>query len=495
MPINVCHLVLSLAPGGLENGLVNLVNHFNENRVSSRILCIRKKGEMAERVHENVPVDCLDFMSGFHLKGILAIRQYLRRHAIDILHTRNQAALIWGGLAVVLNPKIKHIHSEHGTPVNSHWLARLLIKKATRLMSVAPVLADDMRHFYRLPNKRVVDVIMNGVDTERFRPVSKAAEGRSRLSSMGGSASGGKSVHQHDPQPTIYNLKAQSYGNKRPMLREELGLPEDTFLFACVGRLDENKNQDLAIRTFRELPAELTSRAALLIIGDGPDRKRLEALAVIGDRRSEAGRQKTEERGQGNRTQGEDERESLIVNRESSDLDNQEPPFAKASADRLGTRNEEQTTDNPPSPGDGEDRLKPGHQHDPQPTTHNSSVFFLGFRDDIPHILPQIDCLLLPSKQEGMSNAILEANACGVPVLASDIPANQALIRQKENGFLLPLDHGKMWENRMKELVGNHDLLRHLGERSRQIVEECFTIPAMVKGYTEMYEKVHAQNC
>jgi glycosyltransferase involved in cell wall biosynthesis len=198
----------------LENGLVNLVNRFGPGGVLTRILCIRRFGDMAERLGPEIPVDCLGYERGFHPRGVLRLARYLAKHRVQVLHTRNQASLIWGGLARFLNPRVRHVHSEHGTPVDPHWMARLLVRRAHTLLSVAPNLADEMRQFYRLPPEREIEVILNGVDTDRFRPLA-AGE--------------------------LPNCD----------LRDLLRCPAETFLFATIGRLDANKNQELAMRALR----------------------------------------------------------------------------------------------------------------------------------------------------------------------------------------------------------------------------------------------------
>lgn len=62
---------------------------------------------------------------------------------------------------------------------------------------------------------------------------------------------------------------------------------------------------------------------------------------------------------------------------------------------------------------------------------------FLGRRDDVPRLLAASDVAILPSYKEGFSNAVLEAMACGLPVIASDVGGNNEIIDTGENGYLL----------------------------------------------------------
>ncbi|MCR4412394.1 MAG: glycosyltransferase, partial [Thermoguttaceae bacterium] len=86
--------------------------------------------------------------------------------------------------------------------------------------------------------------------------------------------------------------------------------------------------------------------------------------------------------------------------------------------------------------GDGpqRDRLE---QFRDQVEVHDK-VHFLGQRDDVHQILPHCDVLWSPSAFEGQSNAIMEAMAAGVPVVATDIPGTRDLVVDGETGFLVP---------------------------------------------------------
>ena len=67
------------------------------------------------------------------------------------------------------------------------------------------------------------------------------------------------------------------------------------------------------------------------------------------------------------------------------------------------------------------------------------NVHFLGQRGDVPRLMPHFDVLWSTSGYEGQSNAILEAMACGVPVVATDIPGTRELVIPGETGYLVPV--------------------------------------------------------
>ena len=68
----------------------------------------------------------------------------------------------------------------------------------------------------------------------------------------------------------------------------------------------------------------------------------------------------------------------------------------------------------------------------------DQGVVFLGHVGEVDALLAACDCFVLPSLSEGMSNALLEAMACGLPCIATDIPGNNSLIQDQCNGWLVP---------------------------------------------------------
>jgi glycosyltransferase involved in cell wall biosynthesis len=68
----------------------------------------------------------------------------------------------------------------------------------------------------------------------------------------------------------------------------------------------------------------------------------------------------------------------------------------------------------------------------------DGAIHFIGFRDDIPAILRDLDVFVLPTWNEAFPNSILEALACGVPVVATSVGGIPEIITDGENGFLVP---------------------------------------------------------
>jgi len=125
-------------------------------------------------------------------------------------------------------------------------------------------------------------------------------------------------------------------------------------------------------------------------------------------------------------------------------------------------------------------------------------VHFLGHRDDVPRIMPHFDVLWSTSDYEGQSNAILEAMAAGVPVVATDIPGTRDLVVHQTTGFLVSTDSRAAKRRRVafarhtNVLLNDPQLAARLGEAGRQRVTSEFSVERMVRLYTDLYREVLA---
>ena len=97
---------------------------------------------------------------------------------------------------------------------------------------------------------------------------------------------------------------------------------------------------------------------------------------------------------------------------------------------------------------------------------------FLGMIDhkDIPEVLQKNDIFVLPSLNEGMSNAILEAMACGLPIISTDTGGSKELV--KENGFLVEKENSENLRKILEKFEKNKKLISKKGDISRKMAEE-----------------------
>jgi glycosyltransferase involved in cell wall biosynthesis len=117
-------------------------------------------------------------------------------------------------------------------------------------------------------------------------------------------------------------------------------------------------------------------------------------------------------------------------------------------------------------------------------------IRFLGQRDDVWRILPHLDVFWNGSGHEGQSNAIMEAMAAGVPVVASDVPGNRELVAPGESGFLVPVA-GRAARARATDQIFNDAGLRaRLGAAACERMRCHFTIEENVRRHEELYRNV-----
>jgi glycosyltransferase involved in cell wall biosynthesis len=117
-------------------------------------------------------------------------------------------------------------------------------------------------------------------------------------------------------------------------------------------------------------------------------------------------------------------------------------------------------------------------------------VHFLGERGDVPRLMEHFDVLWLASEYEGQSNAILEAMAAGVPVIATDIPGNRDLVVPDVTGYLVPVGDRFEFTRRTHWLLDDEALRRRLGEAGRARVAAEFTVEQMVARHAALYREL-----
>lgn len=114
-------------------------------------------------------------------------------------------------------------------------------------------------------------------------------------------------------------------------------------------------------------------------------------------------------------------------------------------------------------------------------------VHLLGHRDDVPRILPHLDVLWCTSAYEGQSNAVMEAMAAGVPVVATDIPANRELLEHGVTGFLFPVGDRASLARYTHKLLGDRQLARCLAQAAQAHILRNFSVETMIQRYRQLY--------
>jgi glycosyltransferase involved in cell wall biosynthesis len=122
-------------------------------------------------------------------------------------------------------------------------------------------------------------------------------------------------------------------------------------------------------------------------------------------------------------------------------------------------------------------------------------VHFLGARNDIPQLLREMDIFVLPSLSEGMSNALLEAMATGLPCVATSVGGNKELVRHRHSGFLVPPASARHLAAAIARLAGEPSMRTRLGAAAREVMCKTFSLRSMIEAHNRLYTRVLGRGC
>ncbi|MGH8671017.1 MAG: TIGR03088 family PEP-CTERM/XrtA system glycosyltransferase [Burkholderiales bacterium] len=245
----IVHLVYRFGVGGLENGIVNLINHMPEARYRHAIVSLTDHSDFTERLwRSDVQVIDLHKRRGHDLSWMSRFWRVLRQLRPDIVHSRNLAALE-GQVIAAAAGVAGRVHGEHGRDVfdlQGKNLKYNLLRKAIRplvhrYITVSRDLQNWLQETLGVDPDRISQ-IYNGVESERFHPRSEA--------------------------------------------RGEFGPPgfagEQTLIIGSVGRMEAVKDFPNLVRAFLHLlktEPGAQERLRLVIVGNGPSRN--ECLGLL----------------------------------------------------------------------------------------------------------------------------------------------------------------------------------------------------------------------
>jgi sugar transferase (PEP-CTERM/EpsH1 system associated) len=168
--VRVMHVVAALRSGGMERGVVKLVNGLDPTRVRSMICSTQPAGPLRDEVESTVPVFELDRRDGNDIRLPRDLYRLFRRERPDIVHTHAWGTLLEGLLAARLARVPVVVHGEHGTLQlrrYQRYLQRWGWSAADQVLSVSSRLADRMAAQTGFARDRI-HTIRNGVDLSRF---------------------------------------------------------------------------------------------------------------------------------------------------------------------------------------------------------------------------------------------------------------------------------------------------------------------------------------
>lgn len=369
----VAHVLHRFDTGGLENGVVNLINHMPPQAYRHAVVALTEVTEFAQRVRRaDVQFVALHKPPGQGAKIYPQVWRLLRQMRPSIVHTRNLAALEMQVPAALAGVPVR-IHGEHGRDMTDphgtrrryQWLRRAYSPFTHQYVALSRDLAGYLTGPVGIAARRVAQ-IYNGVDVARFQPA----------------AAGGA--------PPIPGCPFD---------------PAQHLIVGAVGRLQAEKDPLTLVRAFAQAvqtPAGLGARLRLVLVGDGPLREGVAAeIAALG---------------------------------------------------------------------------------------LQAQVWMAGVRSDVPAVLQGLHAFALPSRAEGISNTILEAMACGLPVLATAVGGNPELVVPGETGLLVPPADPPAMAQALVQLADG-PRAQALGRAGRQRVERHFSLQAMVGAYQHLYDQ------
>jgi glycosyltransferase involved in cell wall biosynthesis len=135
--------------------------------------------------------------------------------------------------------------------------------------------------------------------------------------------------------------------------------------------------------------------------------------------------------------------------------------------------------------GDGE--LRPSLEARARALGLSNRVHFLGRRTDVPALLRRCHAAVCPSESEGLSNAVMEAMAARLPVVATAVGGNPELVRDGRTGFLVPAHDALALADRMAALAADRPLALRMGEAGRRHVEAEYSTKRMIDAVMDLY--------
>jgi sugar transferase (PEP-CTERM/EpsH1 system associated) len=369
----VAHVMYRFDTGGLENGIVNLINHMPGSAYRHVVIALTEITDFKNRIQrQDVEFIALKKPPGHALWIYPQLYRLFRKIRPAIVHTRNLAALEAAIPAWAAQVPVR-IHGEHGRDVGDFDGSNKKYQRLRRIYSPFVkhyiALSQDLEHY--LTNPVGIDInrvtqIYNGVDSIRFHPAIKRQ-----------------------------NIPGCPFNET------------NLWLVGTAGRMQTVKDQTNLAHAFvlalQSVPT-MRDHLRLVMVGDGPLRG--ESLAIL-----------------------------------------------KAA---------------------GLDHL----------------AWLPGERSDIAEIMRGLDCFVLPSLGEGISNTILEAMASGLPIVATAVGGNGELVNEGINGLLVPPANPAKLAEAIVNLAQQTDVAKAMGQQSRRFVEERYGMSAMVSRYQQLYDRL-----
>jgi glycosyltransferase involved in cell wall biosynthesis len=122
---------------------------------------------------------------------------------------------------------------------------------------------------------------------------------------------------------------------------------------------------------------------------------------------------------------------------------------------------------------------------------HESGVIeWWGYCRDMLSVFSRTHIVCLPSYREGVPKVLIEAASCGRPIIATNVPGCQEIVRHGENGFLVPVKNSKALADALSRLLSNKVLRQAMGRKGRALVEQEFSLERVIEATFKMYRSL-----
>lgn len=115
-------------------------------------------------------------------------------------------------------------------------------------------------------------------------------------------------------------------------------------------------------------------------------------------------------------------------------------------------------------------------------------VVFLGLRSDIPQLLSAMDGYVMASHEEGFSNAILEAMAAGLPIVATDVGGNREALQDGKLGLVVPARDSVAMLKAMTQLMVDENFRSTISKEAASSVSQLYSVEMMVNAHLRLYK-------
>lgn len=120
----------------------------------------------------------------------------------------------------------------------------------------------------------------------------------------------------------------------------------------------------------------------------------------------------------------------------------------------------------------------------------SAQTLAVGYQEEVKNYLGAADIFTLPSRQEGLPNAVIEAMAVGLPCVASDIEGNVDLIHHAQNGLLFESESVNQLSEALIRLLNNPSERNQFGRQARKTIETDYSMESVTNRYIALYDSL-----